>query len=196
VSGARPPDEGRADASDEHGERLMAQAGWLALLLRHLAGRAVRARVELDDLVQETLLRVCAMSSPLPEREPGELALRRLLATVARHAVTDVARRLRSARRSGQETRLLRADWSGTGLSQSRLPGLAPGPATLVGMAEDQRALIAAFERLAPEHRRVIGLRQFEGLDAAETGRRMGRSATAVHSLYRRALAAWHEALA
>ena len=50
-----------------------------------------------------------------------------------------------------------------------------------------------AFLRLLPEHRRVLGLRQFEGLDARSTAQRMGRSETAVHSLYRRALAAWAE---
>ena len=52
-------------------------------------------------------------------------------------------------------------------------------------------------ERLAlsAEHRRVLGLRQFEGLSAEQAARRMGRSATAVHSLYRRALLAWEQAL-
>ena len=51
-----------------------------------------------------------------------------------------------------------------------------------------------AFLELDPEHRRVIGARQFEGLSAAETARRMARSETAVHSLYRRALLAWEDA--
>ena len=51
-----------------------------------------------------------------------------------------------------------------------------------------------AYHALAPDHRRVLGLRQFEGLSAAETGARMGRSEAAVHSLYRRALVAWEAA--
>ena len=41
----------------------------------------------------------------------------------------------------------------------------------------------------------MIGLRQFEGLSARATAQRMGRSETAVHSLYRRALAALEQAL-
>ncbi len=55
-------------------------------------------------------------------------------------------------------------------------------------------AWLAAFGTLTPEHRRVLGLRRFEGLSAAETAARMGRSETAVHSLFRRALVAWEEA--
>ena len=53
--------------------------------------------------------------------------------------------------------------------------------------------LMRAFEQLTPEHRRVLGFRQFQGLSARETAVRMGRSETAVHSLYRRALQAWAE---
>jgi DNA-directed RNA polymerase specialized sigma24 family protein len=63
-----------------------------------------------------------------------------------------------------------------------------------VALGEETARLVAAYERLAPDHRRVLGLRRFEGLDAREAGRRMGRSEAAVHSLYRRALLAWEEA--
>jgi DNA-directed RNA polymerase specialized sigma24 family protein len=55
--------------------------------------------------------------------------------------------------------------------------------------------LEASFAELSGEHRRVLGLRQFAGLSARETGARMGRSESAIHSLYRRALEAWQLAL-
>jgi DNA-directed RNA polymerase specialized sigma24 family protein len=58
--------------------------------------------------------------------------------------------------------------------------------------ASDELArVLAAYGRLSPDHRRVLGLRQFEGLDARAAARRMGRSESALHSLYRRALGAW-----
>ena len=184
-----------SSGSAETGARLMAQAGWLALLFGHLTGPALRARVEVEDLVQETLLRAVSAPGGLPPAEEGEAPLRRWLAHIARHCVTDVLRSLRAAKRCGGERRLVRADWSATGLSASQLPAAGPGPGTLAGLAEDERALQRAFEGLSAEHRRVIGLRQLEGLSAEEAGARMGRSAAAVHSLYRRALAAWHAGL-
>jgi RNA polymerase sigma factor (sigma-70 family) len=172
------------------GARLEAQAQALHLCLAHLAGRAVRARVELEDLAQEVFLRALADPSGLPASEPGENALRRWLAHLARNVVVDVARAARAAKRDGQrEQRLERSSWSRSGAVEPARSG--PGPATQAAGRDELSSLLAAFARLAPDHRRVLGLRQFEGLDARETGRRMGRGESAVHSLYRRALAAW-----
>jgi len=56
---------------------------------------------------------------------------------------------------------------------------------------EIEERLEQRFRALPAEYQRVIGLRQFEGLSAREAAQRMGRSETAVHSLYRRALLAW-----
>lgn len=173
--------------------RLSAQAGWLRMLCAHLAGRRVRAHVELDDLVQETLLRAVASADGAPDASRGEPPLQAWLATLARHVVIDVVRSLRAARRDGQVVRLARADWSTTGLSMSRVASDTPGPATRVGADDEVARLMAAYDRLSAEHRRVIGLRHIQGLSARETARRMGRSESAVHSLYRRALAAWGE---
>lgn len=178
---------------DESGARLAAEEGRLRLLVVHLAGRAVRARVPAEDLVQEVFLRAVTAPGGLPPREPGEQALRRFLARLARNAVVDAARAIRAARRDGRTEPLARSDWSRAGTS--RLADRAPGPSTHAQGRELAEALASAFEGLSPEHRRVLGLRQLEGLSAAEAARRMGRSETAVHSLYRRALAAWQGAL-
>jgi RNA polymerase sigma factor (sigma-70 family) len=180
-------------AAAQFAARLSAQAGWLRMLCAHLAGKRVRDHVELDDLVQETLLRAVGSSAGAPRESEGESALQAWLATLAKHVVIDVVRSLRAARRDGQVVRLARGDWSTTGLSMSRLAADTPGPATRVGADDEVARLMAAYDRLAAEHRRVIGLRHLEGLSARETARRMGRSETAVHSLYRRALAAWGE---
>jgi RNA polymerase sigma factor (sigma-70 family) len=169
----------------------MAQSRWLSLLLAHLTGRAVRARVDREDLAQEVFLRVLAMPAGLPGAEPGEAALRGLLRRVARNCVIDVVRTARAAKRRRTELRLDRSDWSRVGVPESELAASVAGPATRAATADDHRRLMDAFARLSPEHRRVIGLRQLEGHAAAEVARRMGRSETAVHSLYRRALLAW-----
>jgi DNA-directed RNA polymerase specialized sigma24 family protein len=106
--------------------------------------------------------------------------------------VIDAARALRAQKRHGGATRLARSDWSRTGAPEPRAPGA--GPSTRVVGAETSRRLTRAFLALPGEYRRVIGLRQFEGLSARATAARMGRSESAVHSLYRRALEAWQAA--
>jgi len=179
------------------GERIVAQGRWLRLLLMHLAGRQVRACVELEDLVQEVYVRAIAHESKLPPEEPKDLPLRRFLARLARSVVVDAVRAIRARKRGGgvRALRLSRSDWSSTGLLESLVAGVQPGPSTEAEAWDEQRRLLATFEKLSPEHRRVLGLRQFEGLPVAETARRMARSEDAVNSLYRRALDAWGAAL-
>jgi RNA polymerase sigma factor (sigma-70 family) len=181
----------------EIGERIVAQGRWLRLLLMHLTGPQVRARVELEDLSQEVYVRAIAHADQLPPEEPADLPLRRFLARLARSVVVDAVRAIRARKRSGggREFRLSRSDWSRTGLLESLVAGTGPGPSTEAAQWEEQARLLAAFEHLTPEHRRVLGLRQFEGVSAAETGRRMGRSEDAVNSLYRRAIEAWGRVL-
>lgn len=191
AAGAPAPDS--SDDVAGLGLRLAAQEQALRLSLAHLAGRALRARIELDDLQQEVYLRaLAARGLPAPEADGDETPLRRFLTRLARNVVVDAARALRAAKRDGTEERLERSAWSRAG--RARLAAPRPGPATQAAAQEGIQRLVAAFEGLAPEHRRVLGLRQFEGLSARETAGRMGRSETAVHSLYRRALLAWEAA--
>jgi RNA polymerase sigma factor (sigma-70 family) len=175
------------------GERIVAQGRWLRLLLMHLAGRQIRQSVELEDLVQEVYVRAIAHEAKLPPEEPKDLPLRRFLAKLARSTVVDAVRAIRARKRGGgaRAMRLTRSDWSKTGMLESLVAGVQPGPATEVQQWDEQRRLLAAFEKLPAEHRRVLGFRQFEGLSAVETARRMGRSEDAVNSLFRRALEGW-----
>jgi len=190
------PDPGYSTAArQDDGSRLASQEPRLRLLLAHLAGRAVRSRVEIDDLVQEVWLRALDEPKGLPPSESGESRLWGFLRTLARNVVVDAARAIRARKRTGSVVRLERSAWSTGGPRESRIVQPGPGPATLAAGAEQHENLLQAFERLAPEHRRVIGLRQIEGLSARETAARMARTETAVNSLFRRALAAWEQAI-
>jgi RNA polymerase sigma-70 factor (ECF subfamily) len=182
---------GEADA-DVLGARLAARSGRLRLLLAHLAGRAVRARCEVDDLAQEVFVRALADPARLPR---DDAAFDRHLALLARHVVVDAARALRAAKREGEAGAQPLGSSSTGGAGASRLLARTGGPATKAAAREQAADLVAAYLRLAPEHRRVLGLRQFQGLSAAEAAQRMGRSEVAVHSLYRRALESWGAAL-
>jgi len=176
------------------GARLDARAGRLRLLVASSCGRAVRARYEVEDLVQEVFLRALADPARWPADPSG---LDRHLAPVARHVVVDAARNLRAAKREGEMGAVRLSGTAPGGASSagpaflSRLRARSPGPVTQAAQREMSGDLVGAFLRLAPEHRRVLGLRQFQGLGAAESARRMGRSEVAVHSLYRRVLEAW-----
>jgi RNA polymerase sigma factor (sigma-70 family) len=176
----------------DDGERFLALAPRLRLALAHLSSPSIRARVELDDLVQEVFLRAWSARRELPPHEPGDACLYRLLVRIARNTVIDVARALRAHKRNARTVPLSRSDWSHAGVRESQVVHDAPGVSTQVAASEDWERLLNAFRALSPEHRRVIGLRQFESLSAAETAQRMKRSEAAVHSLYRRALDAWN----
>jgi RNA polymerase sigma factor (sigma-70 family) len=183
--------ESAADGA-EAGPRLAALEGRLRLYVLHLAGPSLRARVELADLVQDVYLRALASPRGLPDAAAGELALWGVLARLAREVVIDAARALRAARRDGRTERLGRSDWSRAG-PHPAAAGL--GPHSAAGAREESSRLAQAYLALTADHRRVLGLRQFAGLSAEEVAKRMGRSASAVHSLYRRALEAWQTAL-
>jgi len=192
--GVRGPPDDPASAPDpgDLGARLAARSGRLRLLLAHLAGRAVRARCEVDDLAQEVFVRALADPARLPQ---DDAAFDRHLTLLARHVVVDAARALRAAKREGEAGALPLGSTSTSGAGASRLLARTAGPATKAAAREQAADLVAAWLTLTPEHRRVLGLRQFQGLSAAETARRMGRSEVAVHSLYRRALESWGAAL-
>ena len=161
-------------------------------LVRHLAGRQLCRRVELDDIVQEVLLRVLATEADDWRRFDDD-RLWRYVRSAARHTVIDLVRAMRRARRESLADTPPAGDWSRTqGFDP---PAATRGVLTRVIGNEAHGAVDAAFARLSAEHRRVIGFRQFEGLSAEQTGHRMARSATAVHSLYRRALEAWANAV-
>ena len=177
------------------GGRLMALENRLRFLVNHLAGRVILARTEVDDLIQEVFLRAVTRPDSLPRYGPGDPELYALLAQISRNVVIDVARSIRAAKRDGRTMPLVRADWSQVqGAAESQIISLGPGPATHVAEAEAHAKMLEAYRQLDSDHRRVIGLRQFEGKTAKQAGARMGRSETAIHSLYRRALEAWDQA--
>ncbi len=165
-------------------------AGRLDLLVAHLASPALLRRVGRDDLVSDIVIRLIESDSARDLRADD---LWRFARTVARNTIVDAARKARHMPRR-------MASMLGPGDSSSTLSMLSgraansAGPSSIAAGREASQDLLRSFMDLPPEHRRVIGLRRFEGLSAEEAGARMGRSAAAVHSLFRRALEAWSKA--
>jgi RNA polymerase sigma-70 factor (ECF subfamily) len=177
---------GDPDAANELFER---HVGPLRLYVRHRLGRALAARVEVDDIVQETLLR--ALQDLQRDSHIGEHAFSRTLCMIARHVLADAARAVRRLKRDGRHVRLDRSGWTRAGLAESALAGSTAGPFTRVALAEGMGVVEQAWLELPPHYRRVIVLRQLEQRPAREVAELIRSTEQAVHALYRRALTAW-----
>ncbi len=188
---ADSPLDGASSGDRRSREALFARhSDRLRLYAEYRLGRALALRVEVEDVVQETFLR--AWRDIGGTTFSGDSAFFGWLVAIARHVIVDIARASRSEKRQGESLRLERSTWS-------RVGGLDPadsaaGPRTRAAHNELATRMSAAFRALAPQHRRVIALRQFEQRSAREAAPQLGCSEQAVHALFRRALDAWaHE---
>jgi RNA polymerase sigma-70 factor (ECF subfamily) len=133
-------------------------------------GAALRSRFSADDVLQETYLRAFVGLERFEWR--GQGSFYRWLAAIAELAIREMAR---TAARlpEGVEVEAASCDAS---------------PSS--GLRRDERfeRLMAAFEKLSPEHRRVLRLARLEGLPVKAIARRMARSESAVRHLILRAL--------
>ncbi len=71
-----------------------------------------------------------------------------------------------------------------------------PSPSTFAVRNENELRLIEAIEKLSPDYRQVIELRNFERLPFGEVGLKMGRSEDAAGKLWFRAIQKLREELA
>jgi DNA-directed RNA polymerase specialized sigma24 family protein len=122
--------------------------GPLRLYVRHRLGRALAARVEVDDVVQETFLR--ALQDLARDSRIGEYAFSRTLCMLARHVLADAARAARRLKRDARHVRLDRSGWTRAGLAESALPGGAEGPFTRAALAEGMRRIEEAWLTCRP----------------------------------------------
>ena len=163
----------------------------LRLYVEYRLGRALALRVEVDDVIQETFLR--AWRDIAGATLSGDSAFFGWLVAIARNVIVDIARASRSEKRQGEPLRLERSAWSRVGSLDPADSGA--GPRTRAAQNEIAARMNMAFRALAPQHRRVIALRQFEQRSAREAAPQLGCSEQAVHALFRRALDAWAKQL-
>jgi len=138
-----------------------------------IAYRAVRNVSEAQDLTQEVFLR--ALRS-LPRYEETGAPFGAYLGTIARNLIRDHWRKHRP--------QLVDIDLAAT------LPGTTELPEEQALRSVDYEELRRAIPHLSEDHQTVIQLRINEGLSAAEAGRMMSRSPSAVRQLQYRALLA------
>jgi RNA polymerase sigma-70 factor (ECF subfamily) len=169
------------------GRLLDSYRNYLRLMADTQMGAALRARVDPSDLVQEALLEAHRDFGHFAGgSEPELLAwLRRILA----RNLLDQARRhqaqVRDPRREASLEALMAE--SGDGLVAAfAAPG--PSPSSQASRREQAVLLADALERLPPDYREVLVLRNLHDLPFEEIAQRLGRKSGAVRMLWARAL--------
>lgn len=154
--------------------------------------RRLRAKVDVSDIVQESLLDAHGGFDRFAGTTAGEWLswLRRI---AARNAL-DAAKRYRATakRDAGREVPL---DGDGTG--SGRIDPIAPisSPSQRVIRGERELLLAEAIQGLPTDQREVILLRNVERLPFEAVAERMGRSAGACRMLWMRALSGLRDRL-
>ena len=173
------PDEERA-----WGNRVREHLEELGRLARGAIWGATRAKLDPDDLVQDTLLTAFAHRHQYRGHTPAEFRawLRRILASRLSHAL----RRFHQTQARANDVPLGDLSVPGSGTSPSR--GAAREEA-VAGVRD-------ALARLPDDYRLVLVLREQQGLSFAEIAARLSRSENAVRKLWPRALVALRQLVA
>jgi RNA polymerase sigma-70 factor (ECF subfamily) len=145
--------------------------GRLETFIGSRLGSALKARMEVDDVLQETLLQAFCSIGRLQWRD--EESFFSWLGTIAERVIRHAANKKKG-------TLLLHPLPDAPG---SRIP-----PSKALRREERFERLQAALGNLTPEHREVILLARIERLSFKEIGERMGRSPQAAQQLLLRAL--------
>lgn len=150
----------------------------LAPVIYLFLGKRLRRRVDMDDVMQETLLRVHASLGSFVLGEDDSFF--QWMAAIAKHVIQDLARQHGAVRKGGLDCEVSLPE------RELESPGVSPSR----GLRREERLarLEDALEKLSPEHREAIFLSHVQGLPTEEVGRRMGRSRPAAAMLLLRAL--------
>lgn len=171
---------GETDAAQDHRDALAAQQGDQAaldtLVRRHhdrvarLLWRFARNREDLEDLVQDTFLRMLRhLPSWRAEKPFGHWLLR-----IAANAGRDYYRRQTVRRRWRVDPGTLRADEDG---APPELEGVDPQPDPAARAAAEE--IKGMLEKLPPDDRTVLTLFHLEGWDFATIAAQFGWTVTA-----------------
>ncbi len=150
--------------------------GRLAVLIYFKLGAELRASCEVDDILQETLLRAWRDIERFHYRAPGSFLS--WLACIADHVIID------AARYGGRERRAAAV----APLSQVPEAADTKTPSRLLAQKERAAALLDRLNALPEDYRQAILLAKVEGLSTAEVAERMGKSREAAALLLHRAI--------
>lgn len=141
----------------------------LEAFIRSQTTHDLQARLGVEELQQETLLKAFASIGRFEWQ--GDGSFQAWLHGLAMHVIKDALRQLRG--HAGEE-------------ALDCIAGDDPTPSKVLCREERFQDPAAAFQRLSPDHQRVIHLLRIEGLTIQETAARLHRSPDAVKQLLAR----------
>ncbi|HEV3261691.1 MAG TPA: sigma-70 family RNA polymerase sigma factor [Gemmataceae bacterium] len=163
------------------------QRSYLLLLARLQVGPALRHKIDLSGVVQQTLLEACQARPQLDGLEFGQRTawLRRALA----HNLADEVRRLSAGKRDVRREHSLEAALEESGLRiEGWLAAQQSSPSQRAQRQEQATALMQALAQLPEAQREALVLRHCENWSLADISRSLNRTPAAVAGLLKRGL--------
>jgi RNA polymerase sigma-70 factor (ECF subfamily) len=153
----------------------------LAVLIHYKLGQDLRRVVDVDDVLQETLMRAYRDIGGFEYRSPG--AFMKWVARIAEHVIMDLGRAQGRQKRDA-ELVAFRSDSNPGGAE----PVDSMTPSRIFRENEALARLIEQLDQLPEDYRTVILLAKVEGLGTAGIAERMGKSREATSLLLHRAI--------
>jgi RNA polymerase sigma-70 factor, ECF subfamily len=153
----------------------------LAVLIYFKLGARERTLTDVDDVVQETMLRAFRDIEGFRYRTSGSFV--RWLSAIADHVIVDRVRYRERECRAAEEVRF-RSETNPLGPE----PADSRTPSRLFAQQEALERLQSRLSLLPEEHRQAILMAKVEGLTTAEMAERLGKSREAVALLVYRAV--------
>jgi len=161
----------------------------LAILIYYKLDSQLRRTADVDDILQETLLRAFRSIDTFHYRTPGSFLS--WLSQIAAHVLVDTARFEGRQRRNGGERVRFRSESNPAGPE----PADSHTPSRVLAEEEGYASLLARLDSLPEQYREVILLAKVEGLSTAEVAERLGKSREATALLLHRAVARFRSIL-
>jgi RNA polymerase sigma-70 factor (ECF subfamily) len=149
-------------------------------IVRSELGRELRQKLESDDLVQDAIVEFLRYGPAMPPVDAAHF--RALLVLIVRHTICDRSKWFQAARRRMDRERSLGST------TQATIPAADVDPAALAERADLTTRLRLALELLPERDRRVLVLRDWQGLSFAQVALDLGVGEEAARGAWRRAV--------
>jgi len=145
-------------------------------------GNDLRAKVEVDDVLQEVFLAAAQDLTSFHYEKPGSFMS--WLGCIADHTIIDLARMEARQKRAGGARIPFRSPTQPDGFE----PSDRQTPSRILRHKEELSLLVAKLKRLPENYRQVIVMARVELLSTEEIARRLGKTKSGVAVLLHRAL--------